>query len=314
MAGKQNTMAAAAQASATPAPAPVATGTTAAQALDEVLTRGTTTLAPPVDKKTAVIAATGGYDVAEVGTGFEDFTQDDLAVPFIAILQKGSPQVEEENPKRLAGAKAGSLMDTVSNELFDGKVGIPVIPVHRTRSFIEWIPKDDGGGLVNVYDPTDPIVLAILKKAGKKFGKLKINDNNDLVETFNVFCLIPGDNGMVKRVVIGFASSQIGMYKKWMTRAQSIQIVGASGVAGTPPMFSHRYRLTTQFFQKKENTWYKWVANFDGADAAACRLAETDPLYEHAKEFRGMLLSGRAAANFETATQESAAEAEGYEM
>jgi hypothetical protein len=255
----------------------------------------------------------------DVGTGFEDFTQDDLAVPFIALLQKGSPQVEEDNPKRIEGAKGSMFMNTVTQKLWDGKAGIVVIPVHRTRSFIEWIPKDDGGGLVNVFQPDAPEVRAVLAKAGKKFGKLKIGDNNDLAETFNVFCLLVGPDGKsTERVVISFASSQIGGYKKWMTMAQSIQVPSKEDPDRmvNPPMFSHLYRLTSFFFQKKEHTWYKMQATFAYGDAEKSNLPEGSPLFEAAKEFRALVLSGAASANFESAVQDggdAVAEAE-YEM
>jgi hypothetical protein len=264
-------------------------------------------------------ATRGGY-ATDLGTGFEDFTQDDVAVPFVSILQKGSPQVEDENPKQVKGAKAGMLYNNVTGELYDGKAGIHVVPVHRVRNFIEWIPKDDGGGLVNVFDPSAPEVAEALKKAGKKFGKIKIGDNNDLVETVSVFCLIAKPDNSTQRVIISFASSQLAGFKKWMTTAQSIQIPAADGSDRmvVPPMFSHLYKLTTFFFQKKENTWYKWLASFalgePSPNAEASRLAEGTPLYEAAREFRAMVVSGRAQADFQTAQQEpEAAEAE-YDM
>jgi len=251
----------------------------------------------------------GGYAVDDVGTGFEDFTQDDLAVPFISILQKGNPQVEEGNPAQIAAAKASMLMNTVTQTLYDGKVGIRLIPVHRHRTFIEWIPKDDGGGLVAVYEPEDPIVRQVIAKSGRKqvFGKMTINDNNDLVETFNVFCLLvpDGKDDEFERVVLSMASSQIGPYKKWMTQAQSIQTVGQSGRKSTPPMFSHVYRARTEFFKKGENSWYKWNVKFDGPDAASCRLKEGDYLYEEAKKFRAMIMSGNATADFASAQQDA---------
>lgn len=258
-----------------------------------------------------------GFDVGDVGTGFEDFTQNDVAVPFIAILQKGSPQVEEDNPKYITGAKPGMFFNTVTNEIFSGKEGIVVIPVHRVRSFIEWIPKDDGGGLVNVFEPDAPEVGAVLAKAGRKFGKLKIGDNNDLVETFSVFCLLDKGDGRTERVIVSFASSQIGGYKKWMTAAQSIQIQDEeTGKMKVPPMFSHRYRLTTFFFQKREFTWYKYLAAFADSTAEASRLGKESELFEQAKEFRAMVMSGRAQIAYESAVQdagEGAGESE-YEM
>lgn len=284
------------------------------EVLYELATPGTMVPAngtPP----TALTARTaGGYALDEVGTGFEDFTQDDFQVPFIVILQKNSPQVEEENPKYIKGAKAGTLMNTVSQELYDGKEGVAVIPVHRVRSYIEWIPKDEGGGLVNVFSPEAPEVREVLAKAGRKFGKLKIGDNNDLAETFNVFCLLVLPGGRVQRVVLGFASSQIGAYKRWMTTAQSIQRPGADGVLSTPPLFSHRYRLRTQFFQKKEYTWHKWVATFDGADAAACNIPAESPLFEEAKKFRALLMSGQAQADYSNVQQEHTGAESEFEM
>jgi hypothetical protein len=265
--------------------------------------------------------ATRGHFTAadDLGTGFEDFTQDDVAVPFLGILQKGSPQVEEDNPKYIKGAKPSMLFNTVSNKLYDGKAGIVVVPVHRIRSFIEWIPKDDGGGLVNVFDPSAPEVLAVLAKAGKKFGKLKIGDNNDLVETLSVFLLIAAPDGTTERASVSFASSQIAGYKKWMTMATSIQVPApdGSGRMVVPPMFSHAYRLSTFFFQKKEYTWYKWAATFglgDPPSAEASNLAEDSPLYLAAKEFRAMILSGQAQADFQSATQDAETVEAEYEM
>jgi hypothetical protein len=264
------------------------------------------------DKKPTAVA---GYTVGDVGTGFEDFTQDDLAVPFVVILQKGNPQVEEENPKFIPGAKPGMLMNNVTNRLYDGKeTGIVVIPVHRVRQFLEWIPKDDGGGLVNVFEPDAPEVKAVLAEAGrKKYGKLSIGDGNDLVETFNVFALQVLPNGLTERIVLAFASSQIGGYKKWMTSAQSIQII-EDGRPKTPPLFSHKYRLKTFYHQKKENSWFKWTPSFDGGSAETARLADGDPIFEQAKEFRALLMAGHAEASYKDLTADVPEAGDDFEM
>jgi hypothetical protein len=151
------------------------------------------------------------------------------------VLQGKSPQVEEGNPKQLPGAKAGSFMNTVTQELFDGKKGIVVVPIHSIHQYLEWIPRDDGGGLVNVYDWQAPEVLAVLKKAAKRFGKHKINDNNDLQESFNVFMLHLRDDGTRQPIVMGFASSQIGAYQAWMTYGEVAGQARRPGRAAAPP-------------------------------------------------------------------------------
>lgn len=253
---------------------------------------------------TATSTLPAHYDAEDVGVGFEDFTSDDVAVPFISILQKGSPQVEEDNPKYVHGAKSGALYNTVSNNIYDGKSGITVIPVHRVRTFIEWIPKDQGGGLVQVYQPDAPEVQRALSNAGRQYGKIKINDNNDLVETFSMFCLLVKEDGTFERAIISFSSSQISVYKRWMTMAQSINVITADGRLIVPPMFAHKYRLSTVFTQKKDYTWYKFAVRFEGETAEASRLMPNDILYQASKEFRAMVLRGAARAAFDNAAQE----------
>lgn len=289
-----------------------------APALDPVVTHAQTGVtAPPASETTTKAVAL--YDEEDTGAGFENITQDELSVPFIAVLQKNSPQVEDGNPRQLAGAKAGMLFNTVTNKLYDGKLGIRFIPVHRSRNYIEWIPRDDGGGFVGIHEVDSLEVRDALKKAGRKFGKLKVGDNNDLVETCGLFGLLLAEDGTFERVVIAFASSQIGTYKRLMTTAQSIQVVGTNGEPQIPPLFSHVYRLRTEFFPGKNNyTWFKWRVAFDGDDAVSCRLAKDAPLYQQAKQFRAMVLSGSAAAAYETASQEETTDetegAAGYAM
>jgi len=251
--------------------------------------------------------AVATYDAEDVGVGFEDFTSDDVAVPFISILQKGSPQVEEDNSKYVTGAKSGHLYNTVSNAIYDGKAGITVVPVHRVRTFIEWIPKDQGGGLVQVYNPDAPEVQRALSSAGRQYGKLKINDNNDLVETFSMFCLVVKEDGTFERAIISFSSSQIGVYKRWMTMAQSVNVLTPDGRLIVPPMFAHKYRLTTVFTQKKDYTWYKFGVRFENETADVSRLTASDVLYHAAKEFRNMVLRGTARAAFDAAEQDETA-------
>ena len=55
--------------------------------------------------------------------GFENMTQDDMALPFIRILGQLSPQVTDGDSKFINGAKPGMIYNTVTSDLFDGKKG-----------------------------------------------------------------------------------------------------------------------------------------------------------------------------------------------
>ena len=73
----------------------------------------------------AEIEAFGVADFeADAGAGMENVTADDLQIPFLSILQSNSPQLDESEGKYIDGAKAGMILNTVTNEIFDGKIGL----------------------------------------------------------------------------------------------------------------------------------------------------------------------------------------------
>jgi hypothetical protein len=73
----------------------------------------------------------------DLDKGFENMTQHDFALPFIRILGQLSPQVTEGDSKYVNGAKPGNIYNTVTNELYDGKIGIKVIPCYYKKDYPE---------------------------------------------------------------------------------------------------------------------------------------------------------------------------------
>ena len=71
------------------------------------------------------------------GEGFSDVTTEDLAIPFLRILESMSPQVNERDGAYVKNAKAGMIYNNVLNEAYDGIKGIRVIPCHYNRRFVE---------------------------------------------------------------------------------------------------------------------------------------------------------------------------------
>lgn len=242
------------------------------------------------DAPGAITAATAYGD--DIGGGFEDFSSEDFAIPFINVLQKMSPSVDEDNGAYIKGAKAGMLVNNVTSRLHDGKVGIRFIPVHRTHEFIEWIPRDQGGGFVASHVATDPIVQAARAEGGD-YGKLSTPDGNDLVETFSVYGLLVNDDGSYDQVIISLSSSQIKPYKRWMTTAMSITLRDeATGRRFPAPLWAHVYRIRTQYQENASGSWYNYNITLDGETAEACRLAPDSELYVAAKNFRSLITSG----------------------
>ena len=259
--------------------------------------------------------STDVYGADEVGAGFEDLTQEDLAIPFFAILQKGSPQVEEGGPAYIEGAKAGQFFNTVTKEFYDGRdKGTRFIPVHHDHKFIEWRPRDDGGGLVSVHEATSEFVVNA-RKGAPKFGKIEVEGGNELAETFSVFGILVKENGDYEFGILTFGSTQIKHYKRWMTQARSVTVRDGEGRRVTPPLYAHVYRLRTRLEQNKHGTWFGYDIRFDGPSAEACRLKRDDELYLAAKSFRDLVVSGAAKAATDSLKREGGGEGDdGFEM
>src|SRR5688500_7171958 len=95
-----------------------------------------------------------GYDLedimADAGAG-QNMTAGDLRIPYSAVLQSNSPQVNPGHAKYSEGAQAGMFMNTATGEVFDGrKEGIVLIPCAYQRDYDEWKDRDgpEGGGFV----------------------------------------------------------------------------------------------------------------------------------------------------------------------
>jgi len=87
-------------------------------------------------KKDTGSIALFGNDAAK---GFDNMTQDDLALPFVRILGQLSPQVTDGDAKFIDGAKPGNIYNTVTSELYDGKKGIKVIPCYYKKEGMDLV-------------------------------------------------------------------------------------------------------------------------------------------------------------------------------
>ena len=175
----------------------------------------------------------------------------DNTTPFLAILQSNSPQVEENKPEYIEGAKKGMIFNTATKELFDGKTGVDVIAFGFQKVFNEWVPRSAGGGFVASYSMEDPIKDAAKPREvdGKKRG-LMLSNGNDLVETLYTGVLLPGSP---MPAIIGATSTALKPMRDWMTLRNNTLIGGKPA-----PAFARRYTLTTVYQENESGSWYNW--------------------------------------------------------
>lgn len=239
------------------------------------------------------------------GQGFESHTREDYAVPFLGILQSNSPQVETN-----ASARAGMLVNTVTKDTYDGKEGLVFIPALTQHNVIEWKPRTLGGGFVAIHELDSDFIKKV--KEEQEFGKwksVKGNENsNDLNETFNVYGILLKGDGSSEQMIISFGSTKIKIYKRWMTRARTIQLALPDGRRINPPLFAHKYRITTVSEKNSKGSFFNFNIEFDGGNAEKARLGTSDALFQDAVSFADLIKSGSIKVAYDTQAEAAGTE------
>lgn len=255
-----------------------------------------------VKEQNTAMAVYGAYaDYA--GAGFENQTSDDYSIPFLQILQALSPQLQENDSLR-----QGMILNTVTGEVWDGKKGIAFVPATTQHVYVEWKPRDAGGGFVGIHEVNSDLVNHA-KAASAEYGKYSTPDGNELIETFYVYGIALDDDGNASEAVLAFSSTKIKKYKGWMTKAKTIQIPLPDGRRIPAPLFAHRYRLKTVSEKNNKGQFFNWDAiAFDGENAQQARLLPDDPLFQSAVNIKSMIEQGKARAAYESQAPGSADE------
>lgn len=192
---------------------------------------------------------------ALAGLGMESATTEDMSIPFLRILAQLSPQVNKRDGAYVQGAEPGFIYNTVANEAYNGDEGVTVIPCYYNRRYVEWKPREKGGGYVNSYPATDPIV-------NKTFRDDRGNDvlpnGNLLVNTAQFFVVLLHPQNGPQRCLITMTSTQLKKARKWMTQMQSLTATGKNGNMFTLPMMSQTYRLRTVEERNDKGSWFGW--------------------------------------------------------
>ncbi len=220
----------------------------------------------------------------DLDKGFENMTQQDLALPFIRILGQLSPQVTEGDSKYVPGAKPGMIYNTVTNELYDGKKGIKVISCYYKKDYPEWSERGEGSAApVALHAPNSPVIAT-----GKREGsKIRLPNGNYLEETASYYVMVETKAGGYTPALITMKSTQLNVSKKWNAMMKTVQISDGKGGFAVPPMHGVVYNLSSNLQKNDKGSWYGWVVTQD-------RILDTKDkaLYLSAKSFSGDVKKG----------------------
>jgi len=205
------------------------------------------------------------------GTGLEEMTTEDFAIPFIRVLQPLSPQVQKQDGKYVAGASAGDLYNTVTDEIYDGEKGISIVPCAYTKKYLEWIPREKGGGLVN---PNHDISILSKCVRDEVTNRFITPDGNEIVETAQFFILVLEDEP--QQAVLAFTSTQLGVARKWSTMLRMARVQNNKGVSVGAPMFAYTYKLTTNTQSNEKGSWNGYSVNQEGITELSIAMMAKD--------------------------------------
>lgn len=239
---------------------------------------------------------------ADAGAGMEGATAESFAIPFISVLQKGSPQVDEASGVALEGAKAGMIFENVTGRTFDGKAGVIIIPCAYRRVFLQWGAKSEAGsGFKGELLPEQVAEMRAKGKISELDGRLYIPLADGTVsekkcdsvrDTRNHYVLLVDEQtGAWKEALLSLTSTQIKKSKLLMAALASVKVNGPAGMF-TPPTFANRVRMTTTPESNDKGTWF-------GSKFEIVGQVDRPELYAAAKAFHASVAKGGVTAKYE---------------
>jgi len=228
---------------------------------------------------------------ADANKGSQNMTQEDLALPFLKVLGQLSPEVNKRDGKYVEGAEPGMILNTVTNEIFDGAKGIDVLPVFYERKYVEWQDRGEGKGApVAIHDASSDIMSQTTRD---KSFKDRLPNGNYLENTANHYVVVLGKSPQT--ALISMKATQLKISRKWNSIMMGIKLNGKNGLF-TPPTYSHIYNLKTVQMSNDKGTWFGWEVSKVGP-------VENQGVYGVAKSFAEQV--GKGAVQVKHGSDES---------
>jgi|TARA_R110000796_G_scaffold5087_1_gene19222 hypothetical protein len=232
-------------------------------------------------KKTAEVAVMDeNMFAADAGIGVNDLSSEDLAIPFLKVLQKMSDELDD-----LDDAKAGDIYNTVTKEVVKGKDGVRLINCAYNLQYIEWEPRGTGTGAPHaIYGAGDEIPATERGDDNKDY--VAGGSGRYLERTAQHYVLVVDEDGMTQQALLPMKSTQFKKSKQWNSAMRSLKMKDSKGGLFTPPRFSHVWKLETVSEENKNGSWHGWQISKDD-------VVKDPSVYAEAKLFAESIQAGQ---------------------
>ena len=217
------------------------------------------------------LAVLAGDSKEASGFGNLDLSRD-VMIPYINILQTTSPQLNPSKAEYVESAKVGQFYNTVSQEV---STSLNVIPVLYQLRYVEWKPRESGGGLVEMHD-ADSGILGRTTRSKMTF-KDTLPNGNYIATTAYHYVMVQGTDGNWSQAVISMTSTQLKKSRRWNSLMLTQKVEGPSG-SFTPPTYAIVYKLTTVSESNDRGSWF-------GYQVEKVEMVDDASIYNEAKLF-----------------------------
>ena len=184
------------------------------------------------------------------------------------------------------------ILNSVTKELFDGAKGIEVLPCSYERKYLQWKPRELGGGLVSIHAVDDPIVKTTKRD---QMNRDVLPNGNYLENTANHFVVVLGT--VPSTALVSMTRTQLKVSRSWNSMMMSIKMQGEKGLF-TPPTFSHVYKLKSVQLTNDKGSWFGW-------DISKIGPVQDQSSYKIAKDFAASISKGEVEVKHEGETEQT---------
>lgn len=178
------------------------------------------------------------------GLGNENMTADDQQIPRLKLLQKMSPEVDEDHEKYVDGAKAGMFLNTITHELVDETY---VINLYYQRAYTVFKKLEAGGGFFGNF-PTEAEARDAIEAEGEAVKDFDIKENH----IHTLLTINPETAKIDQPVLMDMTGTKVFTSKRWNT-----EIANKGG-----DRFSAIWKLSSRLVSKNNNKWHSMDIDF----------------------------------------------------
>ena len=180
------------------------------------------------------------------------FSKEESIIPFIRILQPLSPQLQTT-----PGALPGMIMNIANGRMFDGKIGVHIVPIMPMWNYTEWTPREDGGGFIKDWEQDEAGWQAKCDEDQKYAYKPMTKDGHVILKARHFFILTLLEDGGFDIALMPFTGTGLKVARSWSTAMANAPKIATSKGMMVPAHFYYVYNLTVEHIKNGQYNWYE---------------------------------------------------------